>query len=131
MKKTELVQLLTKIKLGYPNFLWNEAVEAFWYEYLQSVPVEKAIKNLNAHIISNSFEPKIADIIKHDPNQYVDYEQQKIETRERLDGLKLLEARNPITPERLAEIKRAVENGEYDEMFKDDPYLGNRGPIGD
>jgi hypothetical protein len=55
----------------------------------------------------------------------------KLETAERLDRLRLMESIPQITPEELAEIDRKVRAGEYEEMFKDDPYLGKKVPIGD
>ena len=128
MKKTELVQLLTQIKLGYPNFLWNEQTEAFWYRYLQDFNFYKAQQNLDAHIISSTYEPRIADIIKHDPEQFVDHEQQKLDTKERLAKLSIVQP--AVSDERIEEIRREVAAGMHDHKFKDDPYLGRR-VIGD
>jgi hypothetical protein len=128
MRKTELIQLLTQIKLGFPNFLWNEEVEAFWFRHLENVPFERAQRNLDSHVITSTYEPKIADVVRHDPQQYVDHEQQKLETRAFLDKVDEWREIPPISPERLEEIRRKVEAGEYDEKFKDDPYLGK--PLG-
>jgi hypothetical protein len=131
MDKKQVITLMKVINNCYQNFDVTEEKVNTWAAIMADVPFEKAQKNLMTHIKSNSFVPTPADIIKHDPNMYVDYEQQKIETRERLDRLRLMESIPQITPEELAEIDRKVRAGEYDEMFKDDPYLGKKVPIGD
>lgn len=128
MKKTELVSLFKVIKECYQNFeITPEKIEV-WYEIIQDTPFEKALANLMIHIKSSAYVPTLADLIKYDPVQTVDHEKQKIETQERL--IRLSTPAPSITPEEMAEIKRKVEAGEYDEQFKDDPYLG-RGRIGD
>ncbi len=80
MKKTELIQLMKLISKYYQNFeVDKEKIEA-WFVLMQDVPFERAQKNLWEHCRRSSFVPTPADIIRHDPEQYTDYDRLKAET---------------------------------------------------
>ena len=121
--------ILLKASAAYPNQLeLTQDTLDVWLERLENFPAEKALKNLNTHIDSSRFFPTIADIIKHDPEQFVDHEQQRLDTKERLAKISIVQP--AVSDERIEEIRREVAAGLHDDKFKDDPYLGRR-VIGD
>jgi hypothetical protein len=84
MKQQETAQFLAVVKTAYPHFDISEEVVRLWHQFLSAISFVTAQKNLNDHIASNRFPPTIADIVRKDPNQYVDYAQLREETEERL-----------------------------------------------
>lgn len=55
-----------------------------WLNILSDIPFEQASRNLKEHIRTNAFVPTLADIIRKDAGVIADYDQLRIETRERL-----------------------------------------------
>ena len=129
MNKIQVKQLFLIINNCYPNFSTDDIKVEIWFDLLKDFPFEKAQENLRDHIKSSQYVPTPHNIIRHDPNQFVDHEQQKIDTQKRIADMSV--SVPAITTERMEEIRRDVAAGKYDEMFKDDPYLGKRGKIGD
>lgn len=128
-----MITLMMQMNLAYPNqYQVNDEIIDFWYGFMKDLPFEKAQKHLNDHIKSSKYPPTIADIVRHDPNQFIDHDKQKLDTQKRLQDMeKRSLALSPITPERMEEIRRNAEAGVYDEQFKDDPYLRKVVYIGD
>jgi hypothetical protein len=87
MTEEQTVKILALIATAYPNFnLTDERVD-LWHEFMRKFPFEKGLLHLKRHIETNSFPPTIADILKKDPSQFVDYEKLKLETANRLERM--------------------------------------------
>ena len=86
MKQTETAILLKTIKTAYPYFEITKEVAGLWHEFMKDITMQQAQINLRDHIRSSKFAPTIADIVRHDPNQYVNYDQLRQETQVYLQG---------------------------------------------
>lgn len=100
MKRTETIKLLSLISTAYLNFELTEERIELWHEFLRNFQFEKGLLHLKRHIETNAFPPTIADILKKDPNQYVDYEQLKLDTAKRFQQMDEWE-RKAVPPPRL------------------------------
>jgi hypothetical protein len=58
-----------------------------WQDMLQIVPFDEAQVNLKQHILSNRWPPTIADIVHHDPEINVNYNQMFLDTQTYLQQL--------------------------------------------
>lgn len=84
MKQTETARFLAVVKTAYPHFEISNEVARLWHEFLEEIDYQTAQANLREHIKSSRFPPTIADIVRNDPQQFVDHEQLKLETESRL-----------------------------------------------
>lgn len=70
MDKSEISQLLKKIKRRYQNFqlplelVQSKAMIDEWFEDMQDVPFEVATENLRKHAAGNDWPPSIAKLSK-------------------------------------------------------------------
>lgn len=62
MIRAEVFDLLLEIKSNYPSFDVSDDNVDRHYKYLQDFPFPEAMKNVELHIKTDSFPPKIADI---------------------------------------------------------------------
>lgn len=119
MDHKQTANLLALIKTAFPEFTITQEVIALWCNYLKDVPASLAQFNLDNHIRTSRFAPRIADIVHEDPlpsQSYYDllkqeqeserialetYEQQAVpmpdHIRARLNGL--VEKKRVITDE--------------------------------
>jgi hypothetical protein len=65
----------------------DEVKTEIWFNLLSDLPFEQATANLRNHIRTSSFVPTPADIICQDSSQFMDYDQLKLETAERMHEL--------------------------------------------
>jgi hypothetical protein len=101
LKKTETAQFLAVVKTAYPAFEITAASTRLWHELLIELDYEVAKNRLQEHIRSNRYPPTIADIVRHDPNQFVDYERMKEETAQRFKEMDEWEQQAIPLPEHL------------------------------
>lgn len=128
MNRIQVKQLFLIINNCYPNFSTDDIKAEIWLDLLKDFPFETAQENLRHHIKSSQYVPTPHNILRYDPEQFVDHEQQKLDTKERLAKLSIVQP--AVSDERIEEIRREVAAGIHDHKFKDDPYLGRR-VIGD
>ncbi|WP_236290258.1 hypothetical protein [Paenibacillus allorhizoplanae] len=84
MTEEETRFLLYKASAAYPNQLEiEEETLVVWIERLRPIPFEQALENLDHHIDTNDYFPKIANIIRRDRDFVGEHEQLKLETAER------------------------------------------------
>ena len=72
--------ILYKASAAYPHIAISKETLVVWVEQLSEVPFESGVNHLNQHIKSSNYFPSIADIIKRDPDSFVDYNQLKLDT---------------------------------------------------
>jgi hypothetical protein len=99
MREEETRFLLYKASAAYPNIELEEETVVVWIERLQSIPFEQALENLDHHIDTNDYFPKIANIIRKDRNFVEEHEQLKLETAERFALLDAWAANGTSPPE--------------------------------
>ncbi|MGO4181837.1 replicative helicase loader/inhibitor [Paenibacillus sp. TAF43_2] len=109
MKQTETAQLLAVIKTAYQNFLVTDQAVRLWHEYMKEISFSSAQKNLQEHIRSNRFPPTIADIVRHDPNQFTDHQRLELETEERFALMDEWEQKATDIPEH---VRNRIEFGQ-------------------
>lgn len=85
----------------YQNFPIDDDKVVIWSNFLKDIPFDKAQENLREHIRSSSFVPTPADIIRHDPNQFIDHERQRQETLDRFAEMDEWERKAIPCPEHL------------------------------
>jgi hypothetical protein len=95
------LKLLALISSAYPMVELTDEQDRLWTEMLSDVPFERAQRNLREHIRSSRFPPTVADIVRHDPNQFVNYERLKEETALRFEQMDEWEQQAVPLPERL------------------------------
>lgn len=101
MKKTEVKQLFLIINNCYQNFQIDDIKTNVWLNVLQDIPFNMAQQNLRKHIRECKFPPTPADIINYDPNKFIDYQKQEIESSERLQELEAWEKKAIPMPDHI------------------------------
>ncbi|NIK24236.1 hypothetical protein [Paenibacillus lupini] len=61
----------------------DEQIE-LWVEMLDDIPYAKGIRNIREHVRSSKFPPTIADIVRHDPEQFTNQNQLQSEMNHRI-----------------------------------------------
>ena len=75
--------LLFKASAAYPGIKIHDEMLRLWVERLAPIDFNRSLSNLNNHIDTSDFFPKIANVIGRDPEQYVDYQQLQLDTADR------------------------------------------------
>jgi hypothetical protein len=116
MNRDQVAILLAKASAAYPNqapeLSKNNQIFEVWVERLAQIDPQRALNNLDVHIDSNRFFPTIADVVRHDPSQFVDHFQQKLETQQYLEQRKEWEQKAITCPPHL--MRQQLKSGESD-----------------
>lgn len=81
MTEKEVRFILYKASAAYPNQIeLEDETIAVWIERLAPLPFEIGLENLNYHLDTSGFFPKIPDILRLGQGRVSDSEQQKLET---------------------------------------------------
>lgn len=86
MNQQEVSLLMAKATAAFPNSAPNlrkePAIFQLWCEMLRDIDAQRALNNLNIHIMNSEFFPAIADIVRNDLQGLPDHEQQRQRTNE-------------------------------------------------
>lgn len=93
--------LLYKAAANYLSVEIPEETLLLWAERLANVPFEKGLDNLNKHIDTNDFFPKLSQIIGHEPEVFADYDQYRLNTVAFLETRKQLRLEKRLNPKLL------------------------------
>lgn len=89
------------ITTAYPTVELTDERMLLWAQMLKDMPFLRAQMNLREHILSSRFPPTIADIVRQDMVQSINYEMQRQETIAMFDEMKRWEEQAVPLPERL------------------------------
>lgn len=69
MNNQETSKLLAVIKTAFPEFVITSETIQVWHLFLQKFPYDRAMSNLEDHILTSRFAPRIADVVREDLKQ--------------------------------------------------------------
>lgn len=96
MTKEETKTILSKVKMVYPssftNMTYNDGIEMLntWYDYLKDYDLKTIENNLNEHIETSKFVPRISELTKKKKiagSTFANYEQNEKCTKEEWDNM--------------------------------------------
>jgi hypothetical protein len=101
LEREDVINLMDLISDCNQNFVYTDDKLNTWYELMKDFPANLAVKNLKEHLKSSSFIPTPADIIKHEPEVFADYDQYRLDTVVFLEQRKQLRLEKRLNPKQL------------------------------
>lgn len=98
MERDEIVDLMDLISDCNQNFIYTDEKLNTWHELLKDYPAERAVKNLKEFLKTSSYIPTPADIIKHEPEVFADYDKYRIDTIAFLEQRKQMRLEKRLNP---------------------------------
>jgi hypothetical protein len=101
VQREDVIKLMDLISDCNQNFVYTDDKLDTWHELMKDFPAEMAVRNLKEHLKSSSYIPTPADIIKHEPEVFADYDQYRLDTVAFLEHRKQLRLEKRLNPKQL------------------------------
>ncbi len=109
MTEKEAKFILYKASAAYPNVEIRKETIAVWIERLENISFNQALENLNHHIDTNEFFPRISSVINRSAERGSDNALLTAQTDERFSDIDAWEKRAIDCPPHLLRLKSGVE----------------------